>query len=620
VIRDSLFGVACLLLTCSPVYSSDISGLANTDAWRKLLHYESSALAPGKYRSAIHSKEFFLSPSGTTDPAAELSATLVAMLEAPEGEYDRHAKCRFPARLLWLREKFPEHRDQLGAIECPGFNKWIDLDNIGSISVVFANGYFDNPASYYGHLFLKFNSKQGSHLTDQTANYGAVDTSNDDPVSYILKGIAGGYEGGFSPIDFFFHDGNYSDNEFRDLWEYRLNLKESETRYIVSHVWEVLQKKFTYYFFHDNCAYRVGEMLELVDELKVNPQNRPWIVPQAILHNLSEASLRNSGAVNAIVFHPSRQTKLYEKYAQLNAIQRAVVGDVASRNIHIDGPEVRKLTLQDQYAVIDAVIDYETFINKSRKVGSEQRQSQEYVEAIKARLSLPPEPSRVVHAAERSAPSEANMPSWIQLGTGITNHQPASLLRIRPAHYDVLDVGGAQAKSSALSMGDLTMEMRQDALKPIRLWLISIDSANPSSTGLPGDRGIGWRLKIGGEEDRVGCNHCFVARAQGDYSISRWIMPSALFGSMYVGGAIQQKTDYNHFGFGRIGGALLSRPRADIGLRANVEYRYPTDVHRRGYSYRSIEGRYAIAKDVDLRVSGERDYGSRITIGIGFYW
>lgn len=619
VMRVALFGIFSLVAVHALADASDLRSLANDTAWKKLLHYESQALSPDRYRSAIHSRDFFISPDGETDPAAELSATLEAMLKAADDSHDMHAKCRFPARLLWLQKKFPEHRARLANIDCPEFNNWIRLDDIGSISVVFANGYFDNPASYYGHLFLKFNNKKGSHLTDQTANYGAVNTSNDDPVTYIVKGISGGYDGGFSPIDFFFHDGNYSDSEFRDLWEYRLNLTAEDVRYVISHIWEILQKRFTYYFFHDNCAYRVGEILGLIDGLEVNPKRRPWIVPQAILHNLKDAPSPQSPLVREILFHPSRQTRLYEKYAKLNSRQRALATDVAHRNIRIGAPEIGKLPLPEQYALIDTVIDYELFVNKRRKAGNEQL-SQEYVDALKARLSLPPAPPAISQSPERLAPSSGNLPSWIQIGAGITDHSHSAFVRIRPAHYDVLDGGGALANNSALSMGDLTLEMRQDAARLIRLWLISVDSANPSSTGLPGDRGIGWRLKVGGEEDRVGCSRCFVAKMQGDYSLSAWAMPSLLFASVYAGGALQQKTDLNHFGFARVGAAMLSRPSADFGMRASAEYRQPADFRGRGYSYRAVEARYAFAKDMDLRLSGERDLATRINVGVGLYW
>ena len=43
-------------------------------------------------------------------------------------------------------------------------------------------------------------------------------------VKYIVKGLSGFYEAGFSDKYFYNQDLTYTDTEFRDMWEYKLNL------------------------------------------------------------------------------------------------------------------------------------------------------------------------------------------------------------------------------------------------------------------------------------------------------------------------------------------------------------------------------------------------------------
>lgn len=542
------------------------------------------------------------------------------MTETLEGDADQHAKCRFPARLIWLRKNFPEYAEALAQIECPAFQSWISGQDVDSISIVFANGYLGNPASYYGHLFLKFNGSAGSRLLDQTANYGAIDTTGDDPLSYILKGITGGYDAGFSSADFFFHDGMYGESELRDLWEYRLDLLPDERDLVVAHTWEVLHKHHVYYFFHDNCAYRVGEMLELVADSKINPRNRPWIVPQSVLQRITQSSHHGQALVKARIFHPSRQTRLYQRFAELDGNQRELLLRIVANESDIGGKEMQARPTVDQQKIIDAVMDYQQFRSADKRNDPEKRPTPEYLDALKARLNLPPGLIEANPLAPRP-PDTANSPSWLQFGFSQRDGTGANyFLRLRPAYYDGLDVSGAQAKNNGLAMGDIVLQAEKDRLHLIRLSLVSIDSMNPAVTNLPGDRGAGWRLKIGGEEDRIGCKHCFVGRIQADYAIGTWLGTPSHFAAVYAGGALQERSAANGLGFSRAGAAITSRPTPEFGLRANHEFRRPIDLNMPGYFSTSIEARYAFAPGYDVRAIWEKDQQARLSVGFGIYW
>ena len=546
------------------------------------------------------------------------------MLQPLTGDADSHAKCRFPARLIWLREHFPEYREALSDIDCPALAAWVNIQEVESVSLVFANGYLGNPASYYGHIFLKFNNRRGktsSHLIDQTVNYGAIDTSRDDPLSYIVKGVAGGYDGGFSPADFFFHDANYGENELRDLWEYRLALTPEEIRYITAHAWEVMHQRYVYYFFHDNCAFRVAELLEIVADVKANPLHRPWLVPQAVLQQVSRSIHRGRPLVAKRIFHPSRQSRLHARFAGLNAEQRSLVSGIVQQQLHFDGPEMQRLPLVEKFAVIDTVLDYHRFSKGRREQDGEENLSPAYVAALAARFALPP--GEAASAAQEPVPPDlANSPSWVQVGV---SHRPNmgtnGSLRIRPAYYDALDVSGAQAKNGGLSMGELFLQADEHRLRVVRFDMLAIESMNPAVSGLPGDRGVGWRLKAGLDQDRLACTDCLLARAQGDYTLGRYIDAAhQVVGVLNLGGALQARGERDGIGFARFGVSLIARPSPELGLRFSHEFRRGFEANASSYTVSAGEARLALSKDYDLRVLWERDQTSRISVGLGRYW
>lgn len=587
------------------------------------MHYERDWAGLGRLQSAIHSPEFFLSPSGRTDPEAELRASLAAMLEPLVNDPNAHAKCRFPARRIWLLQHFPEYRESLQAIDCPDFLTWAPVSGINSVSVVFANGYLGDPASYYGHLFLKFNAaseSQSSYLIDPTVNFGAIGTNQDGPLNYIFKGITGGYEGGFTPIEFYFHNASYTERELRDLWEYRLSLAENEVRYIVSHAWEVTGKHYTYYFFRTNCAYRVAELIEIVDGIHIIPKNRPWTIPQAMLQTMNLANHAGRPLIASQVFHPSRQTRLYERYRGLDQQQRKIVTELVNHQQQLDGPQMNSLASHERRAVIDTLLDYHQFAaEKKDSLGGAI--SADYAAALSARLSLPSDDSVQQLTMKKIGPEAGKGPSLLQVGlTHQQNSGFGQMLRIRPAYYDSLDVGASQVRHGSLSMGDLSVEYRDQRFRLLHLDLIAIDSINPGLTGLPSDRATGWRLRAGFEQERIGCRSCLVARLQGDVSTGRTLGNSDVFGTAYLGGALQGASDFDGIGFGRLGVSLVFRPNDRFGVRLGHEARRPVEARFASYTVSSAEARFELADNMDLRLRWDRDSINRMTLSVGRYW
>lgn len=595
--------------------------LASDPGWLRLVHYESDRGSATGWRSAIHSPGFFLAGSaGRSDPAAELAATLAGLAQPADGAPDEHPQCRFPARRMWLAGKLGPALD-LPALSCPKFERWTRGSTVESVSIVFATGYLGNPASYYGHALLKLNyaSDQGrTRLQDASVNFGAILTGNDDPLSYMLKGVFGGYDGGFSDVQYHFHEHNYGENELRDLWEYRLDLPADAVVLIVGHAWEVLGQRYGYYFFRQNCAFRMAEIVQVAEGVEFIPPGLPWTIPQAMLQRLAVSRLEGRPLVMDVTRHPSRQTRFYERHDSLDRHEARVMAAVANGDEPLDGVEFNALTPDARRAVLDTLIDYYQFIADPTERASGKVHPR-YAEVLAARYRLPPG-ERAVQPARLPPPHAGRPPSWVQLGwMQGSDFGSAWLLRLRPAYYDSLDAGSGHVPNATLAMGDLQVRFGNGGVRVHAFDLVSVESVNPGRTGLPGDRGEAWRLRFGVEPLRPGCEECLVMRLQGDIGVGRHLS-ERLYAAIHGGGAIQEARGGEGPGFVRASMDVIAKPWPQLAVRLGYELRAPVDARRGPYGIGRAELRLAIGARSDFRIRHEQAEGAVTSVAAGWYW
>lgn len=244
---------------------TDAGELAHTKAWLNLGHYNRVGKSvPPRFVSQADDPDFFLAPNGKFDPVAELRATLQGLVVAtPVG--DEHVRCRFPARSRFLIDELGLSPEELPPVNCAAFSEWHDLLQAARVTLIFPSYYLNSPSSMFGHTLLRLDPDDKSHSEwlSFAVNYGALVSADDNSLFYALKGLAGGYSGDFK-VDYYYKKiKEYNRNENRDIWEYPLNLTAVETERIVLHLWELQNIEFDYFFFDENCSYRVLELLEV---------------------------------------------------------------------------------------------------------------------------------------------------------------------------------------------------------------------------------------------------------------------------------------------------------------------------------------------------------------------
>lgn len=437
--------------------------IASHPTWLKLLHYERN----GKH-SEVLSDNFFLSPNGRNDPNAELTATIKAYFDSWGENTDEHTQCRFPARYFWLSQQIQLPDYNLRETKCQQLKKWALFDNVRSISLFLVSGYFDNPASTFGHGFLRLNTdsiEDHSDLFDLTLNYGALVPENESTLMYVARGFSGGYEAGFSDKYFYTHDLVYSRTEFRDMWEYRLALSDYERTLLILHIWEIIGKKFTYYFLNKNCVYRLAELLDMVIDEDLLGNARFWYIPVELFHRINDIdrvwNKSRKNLIHSVRFIPSRQRILYHQLKLLTSYEIKAFNAVIEDGIDSIPSHLPTFATDQQIKILDALLAYQKYRLIAEEPNPNPKRQEAKDQILLARLRLPPRSTVPLEIPELPSPAQVLRP--MAFGLSIARETDGeSLFRLHWSPYKQELFGQNSLEGNELVVFDLAIGLNDD--------------------------------------------------------------------------------------------------------------------------------------------------------------
>ena len=487
--------------------------LSDHPYWLKLLHFYSIGETVGQwsFKSDIVSSSFFLSPLGKTDPREELKSTLKAFLEPVNDKPNQHARCKFIARFQWLKNKL--NFSELKELTCPLFERWANLNESTGISLVFVSSFLKNPASTFGHLLIKFNSSNqhfGHSLLRPTLNFGAIVDPNDNPFTYALHGIFGGYEARFTDERFYNFNHVYGENELRDLWEYPINFSTEQFHRITFHAWELIQKvQFKYYFFLDNCAYRMAELLEMAwtDSTRINTSGALWAIPIDVVFKLNKikSDSNSKKLLGKPMIIPSRQRKLQARAAQLSEIQHDHLKKLISYENYLESDDFRNLNDHSKAQIIDVLIDLQKF----QKTGKPHlNQYPERSKLLLFRSKLPILENKLSFETTLS-PTDGTPPMRFRLGI-VHNEILGSKLEtgVWANYHDLLGEESGHLLNAEVVTLDLHLQFSDDLIELTQFQLFNIQKYALNPTGISGDFDWSWRTRAGWERTNLSCSSC----------------------------------------------------------------------------------------------------------------
>jgi len=242
-----------IALLCFNAYALSAAPLATDIYWKKLLHFEGA-------HSRVTSDEFFLSINGRNNAEAELNET-IRLLNSDDGFA---IACNFPARYQWIRstKKNVPNFDLNRCIELQDFLKSFQKE---TLSIVFVSEFIDVPASAFGHIMLAFQNNNSPLPLADAIHFAAV-TEHEGFLKYAYRGLTGDYDGFFIRQPLFEKQYEYNITEQRALHFYKINFSEEEISRIILHLYELRKSRFAYYFIDENCAFHIGQLLDIALE------------------------------------------------------------------------------------------------------------------------------------------------------------------------------------------------------------------------------------------------------------------------------------------------------------------------------------------------------------------
>lgn len=347
----------------SLIQKADALRLAEQKQWLRLGHYREGSYE-GAYLSEADSPAFFLAPGGREDPQKELHATIrglflppIQEVKADEQGAPRHPLCRFPARFTWLAEQLQIDPARLPKQECAPFFRFLQQIDPASVSVIFSSYYLNNPASAFGHTFLRFSKArtlatgQKRELLDYAVDFAAdVDTGN--AFIYAFKGIFGAFPGTVKRMPYYYKVRTYADFESRDMWEYELDLSPKQLFMLVAHIWEIGPAYFAYFYLDENCSYRIDMMLEAANaDIDLIDHLQSPVLPADTVKVL----FKNPGLVKKVSYRPSLRTTFMRAAQDLDGDEADLVLELAG---DANTPLPKDWSVDRQVKVLDAALDY----------------------------------------------------------------------------------------------------------------------------------------------------------------------------------------------------------------------------------------------------------------------
>ncbi len=620
-----LWPLACALPSIAS--ATNYAQLASNPVWLTLLHYESTRF-PAGYKSAVTSADFFLADDGATSPLSELRATVQALsnpLTALDNSNNSaaanaHAQCRFPARHKWLATQI-KPLSVIPQINCTDYLAWAELDAVKSLSMVFAAGHMKSPASYFGHNFLKFNRKSDSasnHLLDQTINFGAEVPDNESGITYFYHGVFGGYSALFERQQFFRHMNKYGEEDLRDVWEYELQLTPEQVELIVAHTWELQNRKFTYYFFRENCAYQIALLLKLTTPDRLVPKHMPWTMPYNVFDKLMLAGKDSGGLVREIKYHPSRRSRFHQRYFSLSSTQRGIAVELINGELSPDAPRFRQLDADLQLQVIDTLIDYYEF--RQRIDTSDEKAKAEKNALLLKRFDYPPAAASSIEARIPYAPHESQKPGYLNIARVHSSKLGFSTrLKIRPAYFDFLSLDIGRSSAGSFTVLDTTVQVSNETAYLQKLDVFNITNLSASVTGLPGDSSLSWHFRFAFDQTNNACSKC--RKPMLDLTVGRALkLGDRLTAFALAGGRVQKSYQRDNTFAVQLRAGLTGQLTDLLRLNASIERHEDTGANGLDRNRTRLELRLGQHKSWDIRASYIRDIAEQISLSAGYYW
>ena len=202
--------------------------------------------------------------------------------------------------------------------------------------LVFVGHSFLDPASVFGHLLLRAQRQTNEKpslpvaitFLGQTSEFGFFDR--------LWHGVTGAMKGQFLLLPFHVQQRLYAQFESRDLFAFELLLSRQEKRRLGLLIGALKGQNLPYDFFHQNCAFRILQLIQEAAPGRHGIEAPHWDVPPFdVLRRLEAAGLVRSPPQ----FHASAQRKLWRRLQRFSDLERADYDRLIEHSVPLIEPD-----------------------------------------------------------------------------------------------------------------------------------------------------------------------------------------------------------------------------------------------------------------------------------------
>lgn len=428
--------------------------LAKHPYWLKLVHYKPDLF--GGYTSEVLNRNFFNATDGHQNPEFELNATLAAFFsDLQETEQLQNPQCRFIARYHWLDSQLDFDPDRLEPRTCQRFTDWYETIDPHQLTLIFPAGTDNSPSSMFGHTLIRIDRRDQtgrSRLFSYSINY-AAETDETNGIVFAFKGILGGYPGRFSIMPYYEKVNQYNQMENRDIWEYQLNFSPEEIDRLLRHAWEIGQVDFAYYFFLENCSYRLLELLDIARPGMQTADAFDWFaIPGDTVH----VALQQEALLDRALYRPSQRTRIQHVLSRLTAEEQTSVLELANGQLPVDDPSLQQREPTRRAVIYETAYDYVQYRHNQGEPDRDAIARLSY-QLLMQRNQLPTETGMPGVPTPPVRLDQGHGSSRVALGYVNDDQRDVLELRLRPAYHDLLDPRAGYTDGAQINFFDLSL-------------------------------------------------------------------------------------------------------------------------------------------------------------------
>lgn len=480
--------------------------LAHSEQWFALLHIKPEENKTN-LQSYVDDDSFFLADNGSTNPEDELLATIKALKTTSK------TQCNFPARTEFLLANIEGLVNDVTLSKCAEYTAWRTQLNTTSVVLVFAAAQLNSPSSMYGHTFLRFDPddvEKNSTYLSYALNFGATIPDGDGGFSYAARGLTGGYPGNFAANPYFEKIKEYNRLENRDLWEYKLNLNQDEIDTMLAHMWELQGINFDYYFFDENCSFRLLELLDVARPgLKLVDNFPVTTIPLDTIR-----VVENAGLVADVFYRESILTELESQLIELSDAEREWVIALSKDEKLLTSTLFLAMPIEKQQMIVDSAYRYlryqNTFNGRQKEIIRRSFLLLKHLNKNPVNINIP-----VITPVR---PDKGHKTTMWGVGLGERDSQSYIQLQYRASYHDLIDPTAGYYSGMSLNMVNAIIRVyRDDKVKLEKAELLDIVSLSPRNDFF---KPWSWKANVSVEQQWTAGKETLVTQASGGSGLS----------------------------------------------------------------------------------------------------